>query len=75
MRKQPITGEVWKHFKGIVYRIICISKDTETLKENVVYMEEERYKMGCWSDGEIWSRDMTMFMNKTDNGEWRFERC
>lgn len=28
-RTMPEAGEKWKHFKGHVYKIICIAGDTE----------------------------------------------
>ena len=29
-RKEPKRGEIWKHFKGNYYKIICIGHHSET---------------------------------------------
>ena len=67
---KPVAGEKYRHFKGMEIRIIAIAKDSETLEEKVVYEH----------DGEIWVRDMEMFLSKVDKEkypditqEYRFE--
>ena len=36
-REEPKTGEVWRHFKGKNYKIICIGHHSETGEKMVVY--------------------------------------
>ncbi len=36
-RHIPQPGEVYRHFKGNVYEIVLIARDSETLEEKVVY--------------------------------------
>ena len=36
-REEPKTGEVWRHFKGKHYKIICIGHHSETKEKMVVY--------------------------------------
>lgn len=67
---KPVAGERYRHFKGMEICILAIAKDTETLEEKVVYEH----------DGEIWVRDMEMFLSKVDKEkypnvtqEYRFE--
>ena len=50
----------YKHFKGAIVKVICIAKDSETLKEKVVYEH----------DNEIWIRDKKMFLSKVDKTKY-----
>lgn len=68
---KPKVGEKYKHFKGNTITIIALAKDTEDLKEMVVYEH----------DGETWVRPLDMFMSKVDKDkypnveqEYRFEK-
>ena len=36
-RRRPKTGEIYRHFKGKEYKILCIALCTETKEEMVVY--------------------------------------
>ena len=67
---KPKIGEIYRHFKGFECSIIAIAKDSENLKELVIYEH----------DGEIWARPLEMFMSKVDKEkypdvkqEYRFE--
>ena len=70
-RKIKING-TYRHFKGTIHKVICIAKDSETLKEKVVYTHDE--------DGEFWVRDKEEFLSLVDKTkypdvtqEYRFE--
>jgi len=69
MRKQPIPGEIWKHFKGCKYIILQIANHTETNEEFVIYKEHE----SMVGTTNVWARPMKMFMDRKDD-IWRFER-
>lgn len=63
-------GKKYRHFKGDIITVLCIAKDSETLKEQVVYEH----------NNEIWVRDKEMFLSKVDKEkypnikqEYRFE--
>lgn len=65
-------GQLYRHFKGTKHKIICIAKDSENLKDMVVYTHEE--------DGTIWVRPLDIFLSKVDfakypnsTQEYRFE--
>ncbi len=63
-------GKKYKHFKGTIYTVIAIAKNTETLEELVIYKH----------DNDVWARPLDMFISKVDkekypnvNQEYRFE--
>ena len=68
----PRPGDVYRHFKGNVYEIIIIARDSETLEEKVVYKEV---------DGDAaYVRSLPMFVSPVDKAkypdvvqEYRFE--
>ena len=68
----PKPGDLYRHFKGNLYEIIIIARDSETLEEKVVYKAV---------DGEdAYVRPLTMFLSKVDRSkypdveqEFRFE--
>lgn len=51
-------GSTYRHFKGGVYQVICIAKDSETLEDMVVYENVENHK--------IWVRSYENFTSKVD---------
>ena len=61
VRKIKIGG-IYKHFKGHVYEVIGIAKDSDTLKEKIVYKNVET--------GELWLRDEDEFLSKVDKNKY-----
>lgn len=66
-------ADSFKHFKGKIYKIICISKDCDNLEELVVYQ-------GQYEDSPIFSRHINEFFSEVDiekypeaNQKFRFE--
>ena len=74
MNSRPIEMEIYKHFKGGYYQILCIALDTETSREVVVYRQLfEPYK--------TYVRPLGMFMEEVDidkypdiKQKYRFEK-
>ena len=68
----PKKGEIYRHFKGNLYEIVIIARDSETLEEKVVYKEV---------DGDsAYVRSLPMFVSLVDKEkypnagqEFRFE--
>ena len=68
----PKKGEIYRHFKGNLYEIIIIARDSETLEEKVVYKEV---------DGDsAYVRALPMFVSRVNKEkypdatqEFRFE--
>ena len=52
------TGK-YRHFKGNEYEVIGIAKDSETLKEMVVYR-------ALYGEKELWIREKQMFLETVE---------
>ena len=53
----------YRHFKGNVYKLVGIAKDSETLEEMVVYQ-------AMYGEGQMWVRPAEMFFGKVErNGK------
>lgn len=68
----PQTGDIYKHFKGNLYEVVLIARDSETLEEKVVYKEVNGEK--------AYVRSLPMFVSPVDKEkypdvqqEYRFE--
>ena len=57
----------YRHFKGGIYRLVGIAKDSETLEEMVVYQ-------AMYGDRQMWVRPMSMFFGKVDRDGKVFDR-
>ena len=60
-RKIKING-LYKHFKGHIYKVIGIAKDSDNLKEKVVYQNIET--------NELWLRDEEEFLSLVDKEKY-----
>lgn len=63
-------GQIYRHFKGDLMRVICVCNHTETKEELVIYEHNNK----------IWARPKDMFLSKVDKNkypkcelEYRFE--
>ena len=55
-------GQVYKHFKGTIHKIICIAKHSETGENMVIYTHEDT--------NEIWARPINMFLSEVDHKKY-----
>ncbi len=53
-------GRKYKHFKGTIYTVIAIAKNSETLEDMVVYKHDDK----------IWVRPYDMFVSKVDKNKY-----
>ena len=67
---EVIVGRKYKHFKGTIYTVIAIAKNSETLEDMVIYQHDDK----------VWARPYEMFVSKVDkekypdvNQVYRFE--
>lgn len=63
-------GKEYRHFKGIICKVIALAKHSETLEDMVVYVH----------DNQTWVRPYNLFVSKVDKEkypdvkqEYRFE--
>ncbi len=73
MRHNPQPQEVYRHFKGNLYQILCLAKDSENGEMMVVYQ-------AMYGDFQIYVRPLSSFMEEIDRkkypdaeGYYRFE--
>ena len=57
-RSVRING-TYRHFKGNMYRVLCVAKHSETLEELVIYK-------ALYGSGEIYARPIDKFLAETD---------
>lgn len=74
MRNMPRQGEFYRHFKGMLYQIVAMAKDADTLEDRVIYQ-------ALYGSFRIYDRSLNDFMAKLDPEkypdaaqEYRFER-
>lgn len=47
-------GKIYKHYKGNLYKVLCIANHSENLEKMVVYQ-------ALYGNGEIWVRPLSMW--------------
>ena len=60
---KPKAEQVYKHFKGNLYRILTLALDSETGEEMVVYK-------ALYGEGTVYVRSLSMFMSKVDKDKY-----
>lgn len=59
-------GDVFRHFKGNVYKVIALARDCEDLSEVVVYQNVEK--------GDTWVRPLDNFLETVTRDGKSFKR-
>lgn len=55
-------GQVYKHFKGHIIKIMAIAEHTETKETLVIYEHQGSHK--------VWARPLDMFLSKVDHEKY-----
>ena len=63
MRELPKAFEQYRHFKGKLYQILNLAKDSETMEDVVVYQ-------ALYGDYQIYVRPLDMFMSEVDKDKY-----
>lgn len=62
MTRKLNPNKLYRHFKGHVYKIVCLAKDSNDLKELVVYQNVD--------DNQIWVRGLDEFLSPVDHEKY-----
>ena len=63
MRQIPKPFEKYRHFKGMLYQILNLAKDSETMDDVVVYQ-------ALYGNYQIYVRSLEMFMSEVDKNKY-----
>lgn len=63
MRMLPQHDEIWRHFKGNLYRIETVAKHTETDEQFAIYQ-------ALYGEYGMYARPLAMFMSEVDHAKY-----
>lgn len=57
------TNSIYRHFKGDLYLVLDVAKNSETNEEYAVYR-------ALYGDNELWIRSLKMFLSEVDRKKY-----
>lgn len=58
MKPEIRPDQMWRHFKGGVYRVLYLAKQSETKEEYVIYTSDD--------GGTVWARPVSMWLETVE---------
>lgn len=56
-------GQIWQHFKGGLYEVVGVARNSETLADMVVYKD-------LYGIGQLWARPLDMWLETVQRGAY-----
>lgn len=63
MKREIKAGKLYRHFKGNIYKVICVAMHTETSEDMVIYQDTN-------NNHKIYARPIDMFLSEVDKEKY-----